>query len=233
MWEIAVELVERDHSDVLTLACAEMMDMKAAVEDAIGSEVKVVNRVVAGVQHLYGLVRMGVTTAKRGFGRNAADCRAARGQEYLLVGDYANPWITYDFRACHMPPATWNRTAQREFPGTCIHGYLHPPYPGRCHYACSTKDPRASLKPAMLALHALSGLHCALRRCLPCSSFALRPVKGEHIKANMNSGSIVYTYKATAALRMYRAHQASHEHFRLLIIRSGLSCTPLRNAYHH
>ena len=65
MQDVAKDLVSRG-ADVLTLGCAGMTDMKAAVEKAAGDGVQVIDGVVAGVHHLIGLVRLGAKTAKRG-----------------------------------------------------------------------------------------------------------------------------------------------------------------------
>lgn len=70
-------------AEVLTLGCAGMTDMKVAVEDAVGKEVRVVDGVVAGVHHLVGLVRMGGKTAKSGMYASSAEGRKLRGQEYV------------------------------------------------------------------------------------------------------------------------------------------------------
>ncbi|KAK6435079.1 hypothetical protein LTR95_008735 [Oleoguttula sp. CCFEE 5521] len=77
---VAKELVELDGADVLTLGCAGMTDMQAAVQEAVGGEVQVVDGVVAGGQHLIGVVRMGGETAKRGLWRSSRAGREARGQ---------------------------------------------------------------------------------------------------------------------------------------------------------
>ena len=78
----ARKLVSRG-AEVLTLGCAGMSGMKEAVEEAVGAKVKVVDGVIAGVQHLVGLVRMGGKTAKGGLYASSAAARARRGQEYV------------------------------------------------------------------------------------------------------------------------------------------------------
>jgi Asp/Glu/hydantoin racemase len=83
MQDVAKQLVEVDGADVLTLGCAGMTDMKAAVEEAVGEGVQVVDGVVAGVQWLSGLVRMGGKTAKKGLYRSSAAGREARGQKHI------------------------------------------------------------------------------------------------------------------------------------------------------
>lgn len=83
MQDVAKQLVEVDGADVLTLGCAGMTDMKRAVEEAVGEHVQVIDGVVAGVQHLSGLVRMGGKTAKKGVWRSSAAGRKARGQDYI------------------------------------------------------------------------------------------------------------------------------------------------------
>jgi Asp/Glu/hydantoin racemase/predicted amidohydrolase len=81
MCDVAKKLVG-DGADVLTLGCAGMTNMKAAVEDAVGGDVQVVDGVLAGVQHLVGLCRLGVRTAKRSVYASAADGRKRRGQDW-------------------------------------------------------------------------------------------------------------------------------------------------------
>jgi Asp/Glu/hydantoin racemase/predicted amidohydrolase len=81
MCEVGKKLVE-DGADVLTLGCAGMTNMKAAVEAAVGEDVQVVDGVVAGVHHLVGLCRMGVKTAKKGAYQSSAEQRQLRGQDW-------------------------------------------------------------------------------------------------------------------------------------------------------
>ena len=80
MQEVAKKLVSQG-AEVLTLGCAGMTDMKAAVEEAVGGDVQVVDGVVAGVHHLTGLVRIGGKTAKGGFYASSARGRKSRGQD--------------------------------------------------------------------------------------------------------------------------------------------------------
>lgn len=85
MQVVARKLVE-EGAEVLTLGCAGMSDMKAAVEAAVAEvegDVQVVDGVVAGVQHLVGLVRMGGRTSKAGLYASSARVRKLRGQEYV------------------------------------------------------------------------------------------------------------------------------------------------------
>ncbi|KAK1057214.1 hypothetical protein LTR12_012987 [Friedmanniomyces endolithicus] len=82
MQDAAVRLVGKG-AEVLTLGCAGMTDMKAAVEEAVGGDVTVVDGVVAGVHHLVGVVRMGGRTAKGGLYASSAVGRKARGQGYI------------------------------------------------------------------------------------------------------------------------------------------------------
>ncbi|KAK7546383.1 carbon-nitrogen hydrolase [Phyllosticta citricarpa] len=82
MCGVGEELVERG-ADVLTLGCAGMTPLKAAVEEAVGEEVQVIDGVLAGVQHLSGIVRMGGRTAKRGVYKSSAAGRKARGQDWI------------------------------------------------------------------------------------------------------------------------------------------------------
>ncbi|PYH35321.1 carbon-nitrogen hydrolase [Aspergillus neoniger CBS 115656] len=81
----AKRLVDGAGADVIVLGCAGMMKLKGAVEEAVGGDgdVQVVDGIVAGVQHLVGLVRMGVKTAKKGAYASSKVGRLARGQKYL------------------------------------------------------------------------------------------------------------------------------------------------------
>jgi Asp/Glu/hydantoin racemase/predicted amidohydrolase len=81
MCDVGKKLVG-DGADVLTLGCAGMTNMKAAVEEAVGEDVQVIDGVLAGVQHLAGLCRLDVRTAKRGMYASAADGRKRRGQNW-------------------------------------------------------------------------------------------------------------------------------------------------------
>lgn len=81
MCRVARELVAKG-ADTLTLGCAGMTKLKAAVEEAVGEDVQVIDGVLAGVQHLAGIVRMGARTAKRGMYASSAKGRKARGQTY-------------------------------------------------------------------------------------------------------------------------------------------------------
>lgn len=78
----ALRLVDRG-AEVITLGCAGMSDMKAAVDKAVGDDIQVVDGVLAGVQHLSGLVRLGCKTAKGGLYTSSADKRKLRGQDYF------------------------------------------------------------------------------------------------------------------------------------------------------
>lgn len=82
MQEVAKKLAASG-AEALTLGCAGMTDMKAAVEEAVGEDVQVVDGVVAGVHHLIGLVRIGGKTAKAGLYASSAKGRKLRGQEYI------------------------------------------------------------------------------------------------------------------------------------------------------
>ena len=82
MQEVGKKLAAKG-AEVLTLGCAGMTDMKAAVEQAVGEDVQVVDGVVAGVHHLIGLVRLGGKTAKSGLYASSAKGRKDRGQEYI------------------------------------------------------------------------------------------------------------------------------------------------------
>ncbi|KAK0266675.1 hypothetical protein LTR91_022525 [Friedmanniomyces endolithicus] len=82
MQDAARRLVGRG-AEVVALGCAGMSGVKGAVEEAVGAEVRVVDGVVAGVQHLVGVVRMGGRTAKGGLFASSAVVRRARGQGYI------------------------------------------------------------------------------------------------------------------------------------------------------
>jgi Asp/Glu/hydantoin racemase/predicted amidohydrolase len=82
MCDAAKMLVERG-ADTITLGCAGMTKLKAAVEKAVGPDVQVIDGVVAGVHHLVGILRMGGRTAKKGVYASSRVGRAARGQEFV------------------------------------------------------------------------------------------------------------------------------------------------------
>ncbi|PSN69806.1 carbon-nitrogen hydrolase [Corynespora cassiicola Philippines] len=82
MCEVGKKLVE-DGADVLTLGCAGMSNMKAAVEEAVGEDVQVIDGVLAGVHHLAGLCRLGTKTAKRGMYASSSSKRKLRGQDWV------------------------------------------------------------------------------------------------------------------------------------------------------
>lgn len=83
MRDVARKLIG-EGAEVLTLGCAGMSVLKAAVEAAVAAEgVQCVDGVVAGVQHLVGCVRMGGRTSKVGGWRSSAESRARRGQDYV------------------------------------------------------------------------------------------------------------------------------------------------------
>ena len=82
MQSVAKDLVA-DGAEVLTLGCAGMADMKAAVEEAVGEAVQVIDGAVAGVHHLVGMVRLGGKTAKCGMYASSSKGRKLRGQEYV------------------------------------------------------------------------------------------------------------------------------------------------------
>jgi Asp/Glu/hydantoin racemase len=81
MCEVGKKLAD-EGADVLTLGCAGMTNMKAAVEKAVGSDVQVVDGVLVGVQHLAGLCRLDMRTAKRGMYTSSAGDRERRGQNW-------------------------------------------------------------------------------------------------------------------------------------------------------
>ncbi|KAI7479753.1 carbon-nitrogen hydrolase [Hortaea werneckii] len=82
MQDVARSLVAKG-AETLTLGCAGMTDMKAAVEEAVGEDCQVVDGVVAGVHHLVGMVRMGGKTAKCGMYASSSKARKMRSQEYV------------------------------------------------------------------------------------------------------------------------------------------------------
>lgn len=82
MCGVAKDLVAKG-ADCLTLGCAGMTMLKPAVEEAVGEDVQVIDGVLAGVQHVSGLVRMGGRTAKSGMYASSARGRKARGQTYF------------------------------------------------------------------------------------------------------------------------------------------------------
>lgn len=83
MSRAAMELVNKG-ADTITLGCAGMTKLKAAVEAAVGDDVQVVDGVAAGVHHLVGLLRMGSKTAKKGVYSSAKAARMARKQDFLF-----------------------------------------------------------------------------------------------------------------------------------------------------
>ena len=82
MGRAAKALVARG-ADTITLGCAGMATLKPIVEAAVGPDVEVIDGVVAGVQHLAGLLRIGSRTAKKGMYRSSKVGRMARKQEFL------------------------------------------------------------------------------------------------------------------------------------------------------
>ncbi|KAL1903343.1 hypothetical protein Sste5346_000629 [Sporothrix stenoceras] len=70
-------------AEVLTLGCAGMTPLKLAVEAAVGPDVTVIDGVLAGVQHLSGIVRVGSRTAKIGVYKSSSATRKARGQDWV------------------------------------------------------------------------------------------------------------------------------------------------------
>jgi Asp/Glu/hydantoin racemase len=73
--KIGKKLVE-DGTDMLTLSCPGMINMEPALEIAVGEDVQIIDSVLAGVQHLAGLCRLGARTAKKGtYASSAAEER--------------------------------------------------------------------------------------------------------------------------------------------------------------
>jgi Asp/Glu/hydantoin racemase len=83
MCNVAKSLVDERGADVITLGCAGMSKLKAAVEEIVGLDVQVIDGVLSGVQLLAGMVRMGGKTAKRGVYRSSAVAREKRRQSYV------------------------------------------------------------------------------------------------------------------------------------------------------
>lgn len=79
----AAQQLVKDGADTLTLGCAGMSKLKAAVEETVGETVQVIDGVLAGVHHLVGLLRIGGKTAKRGMYASSGETRKARGQKYV------------------------------------------------------------------------------------------------------------------------------------------------------
>ncbi|KAF2163111.1 hypothetical protein M409DRAFT_68733 [Zasmidium cellare ATCC 36951] len=83
MRSAAEELIAQG-AEVLLLGCAGMSGMKEALEEAVsGRGVEVVDGVVAGVQILSGVVRMGGRTAKGGVFRSSKVVREGRGDGFV------------------------------------------------------------------------------------------------------------------------------------------------------
>lgn len=83
MCNVAKSLVDGYGADVITLGCAGMSKLKAAVEEAVGPDVQVIDGVLSGVQLLAGMVRTGGKTAKKGVYRSSAVAREKRRQSYV------------------------------------------------------------------------------------------------------------------------------------------------------
>lgn len=79
----ATELVRDKGADCILLGCAGMTGLRAAVQEAVGEDVQVVDGVLTGVYHLAGLVMSGLKTAKAGVYTSSAAYREKRGQTYL------------------------------------------------------------------------------------------------------------------------------------------------------
>lgn len=70
-------------ADTLTLGCAGMVNLHSAIQSAVGEDVQVIDGVLAGVQHLAGILRIGGKTAKAGMYGSAGRRRQARGQNFF------------------------------------------------------------------------------------------------------------------------------------------------------
>ena len=82
MCNAAKDLVAKG-ADTLTLGCAGMIKLQPAIRDAVGEGVQVIDGVIAGVQHLIGIVRMNGQTGRSGMYASARLRRQARGQMYF------------------------------------------------------------------------------------------------------------------------------------------------------
>lgn len=63
MCTVTKDLMSRG-ADKLTLGCADMTKLKDTVQTAVRDDVQVIDGVLAGVQHLIGIVRMGDRIAR-------------------------------------------------------------------------------------------------------------------------------------------------------------------------
>ncbi|CAK7209002.1 hypothetical protein SEUCBS140593_000347 [Sporothrix eucalyptigena] len=79
----AAQSLVANGAEVLTLGCAGMTPLKLAVEAAVGPDVTVIDGVLASVQHLSGIVRIGCRTAKIGAYKSSSATRKARGQDWI------------------------------------------------------------------------------------------------------------------------------------------------------
>ena len=84
MCNAAKYLVDKKGADTLTLGCAGMIKLRPAVQRAVGDGVQVIDGVIAGTQHLIGILRMKGKTAKSGMYSNALRRRQERGQTFFL-----------------------------------------------------------------------------------------------------------------------------------------------------
>ena len=83
MQAAALELVNDKGADAVCLGCAGMTEMKAAVQNAVGFKVNVLDGVGIGVQFLVSLAREHIQTGKSGLYSNSSAGREARGQTWL------------------------------------------------------------------------------------------------------------------------------------------------------
>lgn len=70
-------------ADTLTLGCAGMIKLQPAIQKAVDKDVQVIDGVLAGVQHLAGILRIGGKTAKAGMYGSAGRRRQARCQNFF------------------------------------------------------------------------------------------------------------------------------------------------------
>lgn len=82
MCNVAKDLVAKG-ADTLTLGCAGMTKLQPAIQSVVGDGVQVIDGVIAGVQHLIGILRMKGKTAKSGVYGSAPLRRHARGQMFF------------------------------------------------------------------------------------------------------------------------------------------------------
>lgn len=84
MNKAAEKLVTEKGADSLILGCCGMSDMQKSVEETMKKyKIPVIDGVVAGINHLSGLVRAGYSTSKKGMFASSKASRMARGQDQI------------------------------------------------------------------------------------------------------------------------------------------------------